>query len=152
MKVTIADFRRDYMDNALELFRSLQKERDVQAVELDVTDRAGFSRAADAAAATFCPVHVLVSNAGLGIIGPITETTFADWDFGLGVNLGGAVNALGTFLPRIVKHGQGGHIVLTSSMSAVTPSPRNATIYATSKAALLAMGEAMREELADNKI
>lgn len=152
MKVTIADFRRDHMDKALALFASLQKERRVQAVELDVTDRAGFARACDAAEAEFGPVQVLVSNAGVGIMGPVTDATFADWDWGLGVNLGGAVNALGTVLPRMVGRAQGGHIVFTSSMSAVTPSPRNATIYATSKAALLAMGEAMREELADHRI
>jgi NAD(P)-dependent dehydrogenase (short-subunit alcohol dehydrogenase family) len=43
--------------------------------------------------------------------------SFDDWDFALGVNLRGVVNALGTFLPRILRHGEPAHVVATASMS-----------------------------------
>jgi len=36
-------------------------------------------------------------------------------DYGLGVNIGGVVNGLVIVLPRILKHGEGGHVVSTSS-------------------------------------
>ncbi len=68
------------------------------------------------------------------------------------VNLGGVVNGIVTFLPRMIAQGEGGHVVTTSSLSALTPSPRDSVIYATTKAATLAMGEAMRDELGDHGI
>ncbi|HEY0105623.1 MAG TPA: SDR family NAD(P)-dependent oxidoreductase [Rhizomicrobium sp.] len=152
MKVAIADFRKDHIERALALFESIQKGRDVVAVELDVTDRAAFSRAADEAFAHFGKIHVLVNNAGVGIIGPVATATYSDWDFGIDVNLGGVVNGICTFLPRMIAQGEGGHIVTTSSISALSPSPRDSVIYATTKAATLAMSESMRDELADHKI
>ncbi len=152
MQVMIADLRPDHIASAMELFESLQKSRQVAAVELDVTDRAGFARAADEAWARFGGVHVLVNNAGVGVTGSVADTTFADWDWGLEVNLGGAVNGLCTFLPRMIAQGEGGHLVNTASLSAITPPPRGSAVYATAKAALLAMSESIREELAEHRI
>ena len=152
MKVMIADLRQDHIDSALERLSAVAKDGDVAAIRLDVTDRDGFERAADEAFSRFGKVHVLVNNAGVGIAGPIATATHADWDWGLGVNLGGAVNGLCTFLPRMIAQGEGGHIVMTSSQAGVSPAPRNAAIYATAKAALVGMSEGMREELADHGI
>jgi len=152
MKVAIADFRKDHIEGALAFFESIQKRREVIAIELDVTDRAAFARAADEAFAKLGAVHVLVNNAGVGILGPVTTAKFADWDFGIDVNLMGAVNGLVTFLPRMIAQGAGGHIVTTSSISALTPSPRDSAIYATTKAATMAMSESMRDELGDHDI
>ncbi len=97
-------------------------------------------------------MHVLVNNAGVGVQGSIVDATFADWDWGLDVNLGGAVNGLCTFLPRMIAQGQGGHVVNTSSLSGITPAPRSSSIYATAKAGLVAMSETIRSELADHDI
>jgi NAD(P)-dependent dehydrogenase (short-subunit alcohol dehydrogenase family) len=152
MQVMIADLRSDHIASALALFDSLQKGRQVAAVELDVTDRAAFAHAADAAWERFGSVHVLVNNAGVGVMGSVVDATFADWDWGLDVNLGGAVNGLCTFLPRMLAQGEGGHIVNTSSLSGITASPRGAAIYATAKAGLVAMSESIREELAEHNI
>src|SRR5205807_1889269 len=114
--------------------------------ELDVTDRAAYARAADAAEARFRKIHVLCNNAGVGVVGPTELATFADWDWVLGVNLGGVVNGIVTVLPRIMRHGEGGHIVNTASMSGLVPHP-GATLYGTSKGAVVAMIECMRGEL-----
>jgi NAD(P)-dependent dehydrogenase (short-subunit alcohol dehydrogenase family) len=143
MNVVIADLRRDHIDAALE---RLAGER-VHAIELDVTDREGFVRAADEAERIFGNVHVLCNNAGVGILGPAALARYADWDWGLGVLLGGAVNGIQTFLPRLLAHGEGGHIVNTSSMAGVLPVP-NSVIYTTAKAALIGMSEVLRSELA----
>ena len=152
MNVMIADLRADHIASALELFDGLQKGRQVAAVELDVTDRAAFARAADETWARFGGVHVLVNNAGVGIQGSVADATFADWDWGVGVNLGGAINGLGTFLPRMIAQGEGGHVVNTSSLSGVAPPPRGGTIYGTAKAAIIALSETTRAELADHGI
>jgi NAD(P)-dependent dehydrogenase (short-subunit alcohol dehydrogenase family) len=118
----------------------------VLALKLDVTDRADYARAADAAEVRFGKIHVLCNNAGVAVVGPTELATFADWDWVLGVNLGGAINGIVTILPRIMRHGEGGHIVNTASMSGLMPHP-GATIYGTSKGASVHMMECMRAEL-----
>ncbi len=149
MKVMIADLRPDHIDRAMSGFEAAGRGAQVASVPLDVTDRDGFVRAADEAERRFGKVHVLVNNAGVGINGTVLASTFADWDFGLGVNLGGAGNGLVTLLPRIRAHGEGGHIVFVASQAGITPSPRNAAIYGTAKSALVGMAESIRDELAD---
>lgn len=143
MNVTIADIRQDHLDAAVAELAGGDR---VLAVRLDVTDRADFARAADAAEAAFGKIHCLVNNAGVAVVGPTELATFADWDWVMGVNLGGVINGVTTMLPRILGHGEGGHIVNTSSMSGMVP-VGGTTIYSTAKAAVLTMMETMRPEL-----
>jgi NAD(P)-dependent dehydrogenase (short-subunit alcohol dehydrogenase family) len=149
MNVVIADLRRDHIEAALAELEGAAA--NVHAVELDVTDRDGFARAADEAERRFGSVHVVCNNAGMGILGPVTVARYDDWDWGLGVLLGGVVNGVQTFLPRLLAHGEGGHIVNTSSMAGVLPIP-GAAIYITAKAALIGLSEALRSELAPEGI
>ena len=152
MRVVIADLRPDHIHAAMSGFAANGHARQVTAIQLDVTDRKAMARAADEAWRVFGKVHLPVLNAGVGVVGPVKDATYADWDFGLGVNLGGTINGLVTFLPRMFAQGEGGHLVVTSSQAGITPAPRNAAIYATGKAALVGMCEAIREELADEGI
>ena len=87
-------------------------------VRLDVTDRDGFAAAADAVEAHFGKVHVLVSNAGVSVFGPTDQASYADYDWIMGVNFGGVVNGLVSFIPKLEAHGEGGHIVNVASMAA----------------------------------
>jgi short-subunit dehydrogenase len=64
----------------------------------------------------------------------------------MNVNVGGAINGVTTILPRILSHGEGGHIINTCSMSGIVP-VGGTTIYSTGKAALVTMMECMRPEL-----
>jgi len=143
MNVVIADIREDHLQAAS---RELGDAERVLALRLDVTDRGAYARAADAAEARFEKIHILCNNAGIAVIGPTELATFDDWDWVLGVNLGGTINGIVTLLPRIKKHGQGGHIVNTASMSGLVPHP-GATLYGTSKGAVVHMIECMRAEL-----
>ena len=143
MKVVIADIRQDHLDEAV---AELDGGEDVLALKLDVTDRDAYAAAADAAEARFGRIHLLVNNAGIGVVGPIELASYGDWDWSLSVNLGGVVNGIVTMLPRIHRHGEGGHIVSTASMSGLLPHP-GATIYGTSKGAIVSLMECMRAEL-----
>ena len=151
MNVVIADLRPDHLETALERLAGSGRRQNVHAIELDVTDREGLARAADEAERVFGNVHVLCNNAGMGILGPVTLARYDDWDWGLGVLLGGVVNGIQTFLPRLLAHGEGGHIVNTSSMAGVLPIP-GAAIYITAKAAVIGLSEALRSELAGEGI
>ena len=144
-RVVLADIRQDHLDQALEYFRD--KRAPAHAIRLDITDRAAYARAADEAESVFGPVQLLFNTAGVSIFGPLEQSTYADYDWMMGVNFGGVVNGVQTFVPRMIKHGKGGHIVNTASMGAfIAGGP--AGIYCASKFAVRGLSEALRTELA----
>jgi len=149
MKVVIADLRQDHLDCALAYFDSQLQRASVHGIRLDVTDRTAMAAAADEAERRFGKVHIVVNNAGVGLEGPLDKATYDDWDFGIGVNLVGVVNGVQTFLPRIRRHGEGGHIVNTASLAGMTATtmPAWMVIYTTTKAAVIAMSESLHTEL-----
>lgn len=148
MRVVVADIRQDHLDEA-----STQLEAGPHAhfVHLDVADREAMERAAVDTERVFGKVHVLCNNAGVGALGDVKLTTYSDWDWILGVNLGGVINGVHTFLPRILAHGEGGHIVNTSSIGALVPMP-GGIAYITAKSAVMGLTEALRAELADDNV
>lgn len=115
--------------------------------ELDVTDRAGWTDVADRVG----PVHILVNNAGVSVFGPTDEASYADYDWIMGVNFGGVVNGLVTFVPRIKAQGPGGHIVNVASMAAYLSGPQ-AGIYTASKFAVRGLTRTAALELATDGI
>ncbi len=152
MKVVLADLRQDHIDEAMAAFRKRGQLASVHAIRLDVTDRAAMAAAANETERVLGKLHVLVNNAGVGIQGPFKGITYEDWDFGLAVNLGGVINGIQTFLPKIRAHGEGGHIVNTASLAALVPMPAQYVIYQTAKAAVVTLSEAIRGELAQEGI
>ncbi len=151
-RAMIADLRQDHLDEALAHFRGRGLGDRVQGIRLDVTDRAAMANAAAEAEKRLGKVHVLVNNAGVGIEGPLRNATYDDWDFGLGVNLGGVVNGIQTFVPRIRAHGEGGHIVNTASLAGLVWMPSFMAVYTTSKAAVITLSECIRDDLAPDHI
>jgi NAD(P)-dependent dehydrogenase (short-subunit alcohol dehydrogenase family) len=151
MQAVLADIRQDHIDEALAYFKGKGQSSQVHSLILDVTDRAAFARAADEAEKAFGRIHVLCNNAGMGLVGPIKLLRYADWDWGFSVMIGGVVNGLQTILPRILAHGEGGHVVNTASMAAIVPIP-NTVIYTTAKGALVSMAETLRAELAPDNV
>src|SRR5512139_300403 len=132
-KAAIADLREDHLEEAIGWFEEGQLGSRVFPVQLDVTNRARMAEAAEEVESKFGPVTILVNNAGVGVEGPLSEATYADWDFGIGVNLGGVINGIQTWVPRIRAHGRGGHVVNTASLAGLTPMPSWMAIYATAK-------------------
>jgi NAD(P)-dependent dehydrogenase (short-subunit alcohol dehydrogenase family) len=151
MKVVIADLRDDHIREAMAYFDGTEAKSNVHAIKLDVTDRAAMQAAAEETERVFGKVHVLVNNAGIGVTGPVKAAKFDDWDWGMSVNLGGVINGVVIFLPYLLKHGEGGHIISTSSMSAIVPI-KMAAIYTTAKSAILGLMETLRGELEPDNI
>ena len=151
-RVVIADLRPDHLDTAMASFGRAGDGARVHPIVLDVTDREAMAAAVAEVDARFGGTDILVNNAGVGVEGPIREATFADWDFGLGVNLGGVVNGIQCFLPGMIARARGGHIVNTASLAGTVAMPSHFTIYATGKAAVIALSEAIRADLAQDGI
>jgi NAD(P)-dependent dehydrogenase (short-subunit alcohol dehydrogenase family) len=152
MKVVIADLRQDHINTALASLGPSGKAHALHAIRLDVTDRAAMAAAAGETERVFGKLHVLVNNAGVGIQGPFKGISYADWDFGLGVNLGGVINGIQTFLPRMRAHQEGGHIVNTASLAALVPMPSAFVVYVAAKAAVVTISETIRGDLANENI
>jgi NAD(P)-dependent dehydrogenase (short-subunit alcohol dehydrogenase family) len=151
MKVVIADVREDHLAEAAEYFAQNDQKESVLTLRLDVTDRAAYARAAEESLRAFGKMHLLVNNAGMGLLGPVKQAKYDDWDWGIGVMITGVINGIQTFMPHILAHGEGGHIVSTSSMAAVVPIP-NCSIYIMAKAAVVGLSESLRGELAADNI
>ena len=106
MKVIIADVRQQAIDEVLPYFQ--EKGWPVHGIQLDVTDREAYAKAADEAESVFGKIHLLVNNAGVEVPArPLWESTFEDCDFIVGVNIQGILNGIITILPRMLKHGEG---------------------------------------------
>lgn len=145
-RIAVADVRPDHLEQARAVAESEGWPHRLIALPLDVVDRAAFAEALTETERRWGPLSILVNNAGVGIAGPVAEAAFADWDWGLSVNIGGVVNGLVAALPRLRAHGVG-HIVNTASLGALMPARPTRGIYATTKAAIIALSEHLRLEL-----
>ena len=149
MKIVIADIRRDHLDSALAYFR--EKKLPVHGIQLDITDRKAYAAAADEAEKVLGPVQLLCNTAGVSQFGPVQQATYDDWDWQMSVNLGGMINGIQTFIPRMLKHGLGAHIVNTASMAGFLPLP-GCAIYCTTKFAVRGLSECLQLDLAPQGI
>jgi NAD(P)-dependent dehydrogenase (short-subunit alcohol dehydrogenase family) len=150
MKVVIVDARQSALDEAVVWFKA--HGGDVYPIKLNVTDREAYAKAADKAESVFGNIHILFNNAGVGMGGiPVANSTFKDWDYAMGVNIGGVINGVVTLLPRMLKHGEEGHIVSTSSTCGLIATA-NMAMYCTSKYAVTGLMECLAAELENTKI
>jgi len=117
-----------------------------EVIQLDVTDRAAFAAARDSVVEQQGAVHLLFNNAGVNVPGPLHQVTYQDWDWVLGVNLGGVINGITTFLPELMRHGTESHVINTASVGGLV-GMRNLGIYNASKFAVVGLSEALRADL-----
>jgi NAD(P)-dependent dehydrogenase (short-subunit alcohol dehydrogenase family) len=146
MKVAIGYIREDQREEAA---RGFTKDLDrLHWIKADVTDRAQLKAAAAEVESRFGKVHLISANAGVGMSASVANATYNDYDWCLSVNQTGVFNTIREFLPLLRKHGEGGHIVATSSMNGLLPVTNgNAGIYTMTKFGVLGMMEALRAEL-----
>jgi NAD(P)-dependent dehydrogenase (short-subunit alcohol dehydrogenase family) len=148
MKVVFTYMRAEHRDAALAQFPA--GNAGVHAIRLDTTDREGFVRAAEEAEARFGHVHLLANNAGVGLPAHISTCSYQDWDWAMDVNINGVFNGIHTFLPRMLAHGEGAHIVTTSSSGGLIAGSLG--VYCTTKFALVGLMESLRVELAGRNV
>jgi NAD(P)-dependent dehydrogenase (short-subunit alcohol dehydrogenase family) len=91
------------------------------------------------------PVDVLVNNAGVGLAGPLLESSIEDWQWLRRVNLDGVVHGCHAFAPAMAARGRG-HLVNVASMAGYL-SHRYMAAYCTSKAAVIMFSQCLRGEL-----
>ena len=144
-KICIADIRQDHIDEALAYFRD--KNVKVHAIKLDITDRKAYAAAADEVEEVFgSPPQLLFNTAGVNAFGPAEASTYEDYDWVMGVCLGGVINGMVTFVPRMINAGKGGHIATTASMGGLMGTSGCAP-YSAAKAAVINLMESYHQAL-----
>lgn len=119
----------------------------VEAFHLDVRDRAAYARIADEAEQRLGPVSVLCNNAGIAFPESVADMAFELWDLAVDINLGGVINGIQTFLPRMLERGTPAHIVNTASAAGLVAAA--GFMYTCTKFAVVGLSESLRNRLAE---
>lgn len=146
-RVVIADIREDHLAEAAQALAG----QDFHCIKLDIVDRDAWVRAADVAEDVFGPVDILCNVAGVGLLGGARTATYADIDWSMAVNIGGSINGVMTFLPRMLARGAPAHIVNTTSIGGIMPFS-GGFAYSTAKFAVVGMTEALRAEFSGENL
>jgi (+)-trans-carveol dehydrogenase len=128
-----------------------QEDRRAYAAVADVRDRIAMQRVFDDTASEFPRLDVIVCNAGITGHGRILETSQEDWDQHIDINLTGAFKTIQTFLPRMLEAGNGGSIIITSSVAGLKGLPFFAA-YGAAKTGLQGLMRVLAQELAQHAI
>jgi NAD(P)-dependent dehydrogenase (short-subunit alcohol dehydrogenase family) len=144
MKVMLADVEAGALDQALHNLSNHGNR--VQGIRCDVGDAESVERAARATFDAFGNVHVVCNNAGVAAGGGIDNISIDNWRWVVDVNLMGVVYGIRSFLPHMLKHREGGHIVNTASMAGMI-NGMGFSPYAATKFAVVAMSEGLAMQL-----
>ncbi len=117
------------------------------AVPLDVRDAEAFQRVVEETAAKYGSLDFLFNNAGIMGVGEIRDLSLSSWRALFETNFFGVVHGTTAAYKVMVKQ-QSGHIVNLASQAGLLPSPLYAP-YASSKAAVIALSNALRLEAKD---
>jgi NAD(P)-dependent dehydrogenase (short-subunit alcohol dehydrogenase family) len=147
LKVVLADVEETALDEAAADLRATGA--DVHARVVDVGVREQVLALAESAYDTYGAVHLLCNNAGVGsgAEGRMWEHEPNDWQWAFNVNVWGVFHGVQAFVPRMIKSGQPGHVVNTSSGDGgIAPLP-TASVYAVTKAAVVTLTESLYAHL-----
>src|SRR6266487_1234780 len=145
MKVVLADVEERALKQAEEELKA--SGADVLAVQTDVSKAADVETLAKQAFATYGGVHLLFNNAGVVAGTTLWESSMADWQWVLGVNLWGVIHGVHYCVPRMLEQETEGHIVNTASLAGLVSSPGGG-IYSVSKHGVVTLSETLALELA----
>lgn len=116
----------------------------VEAVRLDVTDRADVTAFVDGAAARHGRIDVIVNNAGVMPLSRLDSLLVDEWDRMIDVNVRGLLHGIAATLPHFQRQ-DGGHFVTVASIGAHQVVPTGA-VYCATKYAAWAITEGLRQE------
>ncbi|MBU2969394.1 SDR family oxidoreductase [Pseudoalteromonas sp. C2R02] len=118
--------------------------------QVDITNKATFETAIEKAQALYGPVDCLVNNAGVMLLGQVSDQTASEWQTMFDVNVMGLLNGMQTVLAPMIKANTGTIINISSIAGRKTFG--NHAAYCGTKFAVHAISENIREEVADSNV
>lgn len=149
MKLVLADIQADALEAARLEMEAAGAE--VIARTVDVSKGEQIEALAAAAMERFGAVHLLFNNAGVGASGLIWESSVADWQWNLGVNLWGVIHGVRVFTPLMLAAAEAdpdyrGHIVNVASMAGLVNAP-GMGVYNVAKHGVVSLSETLYHDL-----
>ena len=144
MKVCIGYRNEDRLKAALPLFKP--GNAGVLPIKHDVSDRDAWAKVLQTINGQFGNLHLVVNNAGIKTWAKASTVSAKDWDDAVAVNYTATYDSVAVCLPHMLQHGEGGHFVVTSSMSGLLPGGPLG-VYTATKIAAVGLIEALRVEL-----
>jgi NAD(P)-dependent dehydrogenase (short-subunit alcohol dehydrogenase family) len=145
MRVVLADVEPAALDRAAAELKANGAE--VLAVATDVSKASDIEALAQQTLEAFGAVHLLCNNAGVGAGSTVWESTLADWEWVLGVNLWGVIHGVRTFVPIMLAQGDECHVVNTASIAGLIAGP-GLGVYKVTKHAVVTLSETLHYDLA----
>jgi 3-hydroxybutyrate dehydrogenase len=148
-KIVIADLNRQ----AAEATAAELKAGGAQAigVAVDVTSEEQVNAAVEQAVAAFGGIDILISNAGIQIVHPVEEFSFADWKKMLAIHLDGAFLTTRACLKHMYAQGSGGTVIHMGSVHSKEASLLKAP-YVTAKHGLIGLCKTVAKEGAKHNV
>jgi NAD(P)-dependent dehydrogenase (short-subunit alcohol dehydrogenase family) len=151
-KVVIADFNPVTGDETLKLARAAGHDDHVSFIRTDVSREADVEAMIAHAASRFGHLDILFNNAGVGgAIGPLTETTVADWDYTFDVLAKGVFLGIKHGARLMQAQGNGGAMINTASIAGLS-GDGGPLAYSAAKAAVINLTRSAAVELAPHRI
>ena len=145
-RVAVAARRKDKLDEVVAGIAA--SGGTAKAYQLDVTDKRQVEAVVSDVVADFGGLDVLINNAGLMPIRPMSEVNTDEWDQMIDVNVKGVLYGIAAVLPRFLAQ-ESGHIINLSSVAGIKVFAPGGTVYSGTKFAVSAISEGLRQEVGD---
>lgn len=122
----------------------------VRTQALDVTDKAAMAAFAQAALDLWGRIDVLVNNAGIMPLSPLSAGKHDEWERMVDVNIKGVLWGIGAVLP-VMERQQAGQIINIASIGALQVVP-TAAVYCATKFAVRAISDGLRQESSNIRV
>lgn len=147
MRVVLADVEQSPLEQAEKELTALGGK--VLPVLTDVSKADDVTKLAEKTIESFGAVHLLCNNAGVGgAAGAVWESSLAEWEWAIGVNLWGVIHGIRSFVPIMLSQDTECHIVNTASTAGLLPYHPGAA-YQVTKHAVVALSEHLHRSLAE---
>ena len=117
---------------------------------LDVADKEAWVKYTEDVIGFFGNVHILVNNAGIGIVGFVNDMKISDYERTMNIHFGGVLNGTKNFLPHLLDQEEA-HISNLSSVAGLVGVP-GWSAYCAAKSAIRGFTESLRLEMKDTRV
>jgi len=148
MHVVLADLARDHVNRFADEIKA--SGGSALGIEVNVASRESTKRMAQKVIETFGQIDVLVNNAGVIVVAPVTDLKEEDWDKVIDVNLKGTFLCTQAVVPHMIQK-KSGRIINISSVAAKRAGPLQSA-YAASKHGIIGLTQVWCQELGSHNI